>query len=130
MKKILILLLVLVVTSASTWAGDGLGMRGSQARYRNNMSNIMRSWVGENIYTVTDYWGHPDRERFLLDKRYIYWDEARFAPCTMMFIIDKNDTIVSWEWSGNGCSTMVGYTYKKMGNPQRENRYERKKSKK
>ena len=126
MKRVLTLLLTLIITSANVLAGDGMGMRGSMTRYRNNMNNIMDSWVGENINTVIRDWGYPTRERFLLDKRYIYWDEVRFYPCTMMFIIDQSNTIESWKWSGNGCSTAIGYTYKKMGNPRVPNQYERK----
>ncbi len=97
---------------------------------KSTMRNIMRSWVGENIDTVIEYWGSPTEEKEIAGRKLFYWKSSYYhissyddgtivggeICCNRTLEVDKNNIVTHWQWTGNNCP----WTYssaKKLVNP-------------
>ena len=120
MKKFIILLLTIILIQPSSFA---VGMK-------NTMGKVMDSWIGENIDTVINHWGYPSSEKEIAGKKLYYWLNSSYvvsgnlsgvyggeATCNRILEVDKNNTVVKWQWEGNNCPSTYIFSGKNLVNP-------------
>ncbi len=69
MKRIFLLLLILLFLPLNA---EAFGIN-------KTMRAIMRSWVGESIGSVINYWGYPDYEKTIAGRKLYYWDWSYYV---------------------------------------------------
>lgn len=119
MKKVLLIILALFLFPTSTFA---IGVKST-------MNKIMDSWNGEHIDSVIDNWGYPSNEKTVAGHNLYIWDNGTALTenkwgtvlleqqsCTRIFEVDKNNTIIKWQWKGVDCPATY-CTSKKWVNP-------------
>ena len=119
MKKVLLIVLSLFLFQTSTFA---IGVKST-------MNKVMDSWNGEHIDSVIDNWGYPSNEKTVAGRNLYIWDNGTALTenkwgtvlleqqsCTRIFEVDKNNTIVKWQWKGVDCPATY-CTSKKWVNP-------------
>ncbi len=122
MKKYIVILLTIVFIQPSSFA---IGMK-------NTMNKVMDSWIGENIDTVINIWGYPSSEKEIAGKKLYYWLNSSYvvsgnqysvygveATCNRILEVDKNNTVVKWQWEGNNCPSTYIFSGKKLVNPNK-----------
>ena len=120
MKKYIAILLNIILIQPVTFA----------AGMKNTMGKVMDSWIGENIDKVIDSWGYPSSEKEIAGKKLYYWTKSSYvitsnqygvyggeSTCNRILEVDKNNTVVRWQWEGNSCPSTYIFSGKKFVNP-------------
>lgn len=120
MKKYIAILLTIILIQPVTFA----------AGMKNTMGKVMDSWIGENIDKVIDSWGYPSSEKEIAGKKLYYWTKSSYvitsnqygvyggeSTCNRILEVDKNNTVVRWQWEGNSCPSTYIFSGKKLVNP-------------
>ena len=134
MKKIIIICLLLISTSAYAW--------------ETYMDKCIKSWIGYPLDSLIKQWGYPDEEKNFAGKKLYVWidydydtdvsaggfsvsstdkkgretefsigGEAVVDYCKKTIEVDENNIILNGSWKGNNCPILYGG--KKLMNQQK-----------
>lgn len=120
MERFIILIVIILTTTSSA---NAFGMKST-------MDKLLDSWVGENINTVIDAWCYPSDTKTFAGRNIYSWNSSNSyvsgnqygiyggtSTCNIHFEVNKQNTIIKWQWEGNSCP-ITYFGVKKYVNPQ------------
>lgn len=94
------LLVAIALSAAASGCAVGTG--------KEQLSSVMRSWIGTPIDDAIAQWGAPTSVTAVMGRSYYYWltaDIARpeLSRCVRRFETGSDRLISNWTWMGNDC---------------------------
>jgi hypothetical protein len=128
MRKVIIFLLIVLLFPCKS---EAVGLQ-------KTMRKIMKSWIGCDFHTVVNYWGQPQRLKYIGYNIDYYWiiKAKSYVParisndivyggyyktlyCVRILSVDSDtNKVYAWNWEGNYCpATEINRLYKAWINP-------------